>query len=168
MTEGEGKCKRGIAACAINRCMSDLYDTDIYAWAMRQAEALRRRSGNELDWDNLAEEIESVGKSELRELRSRYVVLLAHLLKWMAQPERRGSSWRITIATQRRLISEHLDETPSLKAKRDETFAKAYFEAVSLAALETGMEREVFPATNPFTLGQAMGDGFWPEGEPPL
>ncbi len=73
--------------------MSSTYEHDTYSWALAQAEALRRRSGNELDWDNLAEEIESLGKSQASELRSRYIVLLMHLLKWAFQPERRSRSF---------------------------------------------------------------------------
>ena len=58
------------------------YDTDLYQWTIEQADALRRRAVNELDYDNLAEEIEGVGRSERREIRSRLEILLIHLLKW--------------------------------------------------------------------------------------
>jgi hypothetical protein len=143
--------------------MTDLYDKDTYTWAMQQADALRRRSANEVDWDNVAEEIESVGRSEARELVSRYVVLLCHLLKWRFQPDRRGASWQVTIRTQRGLIARHLDDNPGLKARRDEIFAKAYFEAAAEATLQTDLPVETFPETNPFTLAQAMDENFWPE-----
>lgn len=142
--------------------MSDLYDTDTYTWAMQQADALRRRSANEVDWDNVAEEIESVGKSEARELYSRYVVLVTLLLKWSFQPDLRGASWEITIRTQRELIRRHLDKNPSLKPRRDELLGEAYFEARSEAALQTGLPLATFPETNPFTVANAMDDGFWP------
>ncbi|HEY3623009.1 MAG TPA: DUF29 family protein [Roseiarcus sp.] len=66
------------------------YDTDLYQWTIEQADALRRRAGNELDYDNLAEEIESVGRSERREIRSRLENLLIHLLKWHYQPEKQS------------------------------------------------------------------------------
>lgn len=59
---------------------------------MQQAEALRRRSAHEIDWENVAEEIESVGKSEASELESRLEELLMYLLKWRYQPERQGRS----------------------------------------------------------------------------
>ncbi len=143
--------------------MTDLYDTDTYTWAMQQADALRRRSANEVDWENVAEEIESVGKSEARELSSRLAVLLAHLLKWRFQPEHQGKSWAATITTQRRLIAQHLLDNPGLKPRREELFAKAYTEALGQAANETGLGLEAFPDTNPFTLAQAMDENFWPE-----
>lgn len=143
--------------------MSTLYDTDTFTWAMRQADALRRRSANEIDWDNVAEEIESVGKTEARELRSRYVIVLLHLLKWTFQPEKRSRSWEITIRTQRGLIAEHLGGNPGLKSRRDELFASAYFEARAEAALQTDLPIDTFPETNPFTLAQAMDPDFWPD-----
>ncbi|MEQ1619725.1 MAG: DUF29 domain-containing protein [Terricaulis sp.] len=143
--------------------MTDLYDKDTYTWALQQADALRRRSANEIDWENVAEEMESVGKSEARELSSRLAVLLAHLLKWLFQPDQRSKSWEATITTQRRLIGQHLLDNPGLKPRRDELFAKAYTEALGVAASETGLGLEAFPETNPFTLSDAMDDGFWPE-----
>jgi hypothetical protein len=143
--------------------MSSLYDTDTYTWSMRQADALRRRSANEIDWENVAEEIESVGKTEARELYSRYAVLLAHLLKWREQPERRSASWEITIKLQRQLTDRHLAENPGLKPRRDELLGQAYIEARANAALETGLPLEAFPDTNPFTLAQAMDPEFWPD-----
>ena len=59
-----------------------LYDTDVAAWAEQQAGALRRRAANEIDWDNVAEEIEGVAASQKREVRSRLRVICEHLLKW--------------------------------------------------------------------------------------
>ena len=74
--------------------MSNLYDTDIVAWAEFQADALRRRAANEIDWDNIAEEIESLARSDRREIRNRLAVICEHLLKWEYQPAGRGGSWR--------------------------------------------------------------------------
>lgn len=143
--------------------MGVLYDEDTYTWAMQQADALRRRSANEIDWDNVAEEIESVGKTEVREIESRYSVLLAHLLKWRYQAERRSASWEITIKVQRRAITRYLEANPGLKSRRDELFGLAYFDATAQAALETSLDLGTFPETNPFTLAQAMDEAFWPE-----
>ncbi len=49
--------------------MSKTYEADFYTWAISQADAARRRSANEVDWDNVAEELESLARSEFRELR---------------------------------------------------------------------------------------------------
>ncbi|MDX2233187.1 MAG: DUF29 domain-containing protein [Hyphomonadaceae bacterium] len=143
--------------------MTSTYDTDAYTWALAQADALRRRSSNELDWDNLAEEIESVGKSQAAELRSRYITLLMHLLKWAYQPERRSRSWESTIRRERLEIARHLDGNPGLKSRRDELLGSAYETARIDAVGETDLPSETFPETNPFTLAEVMDDGFWPD-----
>ncbi|MBN8606658.1 MAG: DUF29 domain-containing protein [Caulobacterales bacterium] len=143
--------------------MSNLYETDAYTWAMRQADALRRRSANEIDWDNVAEEIESVGESEARELESRYAVLLAHLLKWRFQPDARSRSWEATIKVQRRVIEREHGKNPGLKPMREGLFADAYVQALGAAVQETGLGLEVFPEANPFTLAEVVDESFWPE-----
>ncbi len=61
--------------------MTKTYEADFYSWALEQADALKRRSANELDWENLAEELATLGRSEANQLHSRFVVLLMHLLK---------------------------------------------------------------------------------------
>lgn len=78
------------------RGMSPPYDEDFYAWTQHQAALLRTEKWQDLDSTNLAEELESLGKRDLRELESRLEVLVMHLLKWCYQPERRerGRSWR--------------------------------------------------------------------------
>jgi hypothetical protein len=140
-----------------------LYETDGYTWAMRQADALRRRAIDEIDWDNVAEEVESVGKTEARELESRLEVLLVHLLKWQFQPDKRTSSWKATIKEQRLRIARHLEQNPGLRAKRDEYLGAVYAVARLEAATQTGMTEAAFPDTNPFTFAQAMDEAFWPE-----
>lgn len=143
--------------------MTDLYERDTYSWAMQQADALRRRSANEVDWDNVAEEIESVGKSEARELESRYIVLLTHLLKWLYQPAGRSRSWEASIRVQRASLARVMETNPGLKPRRDELFGAAYRIARLEASGETELPLEAFPETNPFTLAEAMDEGSWPE-----
>jgi hypothetical protein len=101
--------------------MRTSYETDVVAWASEQARLIRAGQFDALDLEHIAEEIEDVGKSEQRELASRMAVLLAHLLKWQYQPERRGASWENTIRAQRKEISYGLDEAPSLRTKLAET-----------------------------------------------
>ncbi|HWA23166.1 MAG TPA: DUF29 domain-containing protein [Caulobacterales bacterium] len=143
--------------------MSDLYDKDTYSWAFAQADALRRRSANEIDWENVAEEIESVGRSQESELYARLKVLLLHLLKWTYQPDMRGRSWTATIRVQRLEISKHMRRNPGLKSGLEETFANAYEAARLAASIETDMSEDTFPETSSFTFEQAMDDDFWPE-----
>ena len=77
------------------------YDEDFFAWTEEQARLLRAGELAEIDALNLAEEVESVGRSDRREIRSRLIVLLTHLLKWHFQPDARSSGWLGTIREQR-------------------------------------------------------------------
>lgn len=142
--------------------MSKTYDADFYTWAMTQADAARRRSANELDWDNVAEELETLGRGEARELKSLYVVLLLHLLEWMVQPDRRGRSWLNTIANQRDEIADHLARNPGLARQEAEEFAKAYRLARREASTETELELDAFPIDPPFTMEQAKDENWLP------
>jgi hypothetical protein len=142
-----------------------LYEQDFYAWANEQAALLRTGRVSDADLEHIAEEIESMGRSEKRELVNRLKVLLAHLLKWQFQPTLRGTSWRLTIEEQRREVAEHLADNPSLKATLPEAMASAYGSAILVAARETGLGREVFPANCPWTFDRATSDDFWPGEE---
>src|SRR5580692_5108256 len=91
------------------------YETDFYAWASHNAELLREQRFNEIDFENIAEEIEDMGSSHRRSLMSRLEILLAHLLKWQFQPMGKCNSWKYTIDEQRLRITDLLIESPSLK-----------------------------------------------------
>lgn len=143
--------------------MATAYEEDIVAWAREQAALLRAGQLLLVDVEHIAEEIDDVGKRERHQLASRLSVLLAHILKWQMQPARRGSSWEVTIATQRRAIARLLRLTPSLKsALHDPEFAAAVWDdAVIHAIRETGLH--VFPQSNPWTMAQVMDPGFLPD-----
>ena len=141
-----------------------LYETDFYAWANQQAALLRAGRLGEADIANIAEEIESMGRSEKRELVSRLTVLLMHLLKWQFQPSSRGRSWRLTIEGQRLDLESHLSENPSLKSQLDECMPRAYHRARIEAARETDFETSAFPKTCPWAYAHIIDDDFWPEG----
>ncbi len=96
---------------------TSLYDQDFYAWSRQQAELLRAGRLAQADLEHIAEEIESMGKTEKRELVSRLTILLLHLLKWRYQPEGRGNSQRLSIANSRDEIADVLDDNPSLKSQ---------------------------------------------------
>jgi hypothetical protein len=142
--------------------MGHRYEQDIVAWAQEQASLLRSGRVAALDLEHLAEEIEDVGKSEQRELASRLAVLMAHLLKWASQPERRGASWEKTIKAQRKEIAYSLVETPSLKAKLNDAawLDVVWAKAVAQAVTETGLD--VFPEDFPWTVEQTLSQEFFP------
>ena len=136
--------------------MSGLYETDFYAWANEQADLLREGKLSDADIGNIAEEIATLGRSERRELVSRLSVLLMHLLKWRFQPERRGTSWRMSIANMRDRLSDHLADNPSLKSKLPEAMQSGYRYARRDAVVETGLPESTFPIECPWTFDQAM------------
>jgi hypothetical protein len=140
-----------------------LYERDFYSWARAQAAAVRAKDAAALDWDNLAEELEGLSRTEARELHSRYQVLLAHLLKWLVQPERRSRSWRNTIANQREALAEHLADNPGLKSRDGTEFERAYAKARRDASTETDLDLAAFPEEPPFTPEQAKDPDFLPE-----
>jgi len=140
-----------------------LHETDFYAWSLEQAALLRAGRLGEADLDAIAEEIESMGKTEKRELVSRLTVLLLHLLKWRHQPSHRGKSWRLSIANARNEIVDHLEDNPSLKAVLDSAMEQAYRSARLKAAIETDYDEDEFPARCPWSFAEMMDEGFWPE-----
>jgi hypothetical protein len=126
------------------------YAADPHAWAAEQAALLRARRFDALDIDHIAEEIESVGRSERRSLVSALRVLLTHMLKWDAQPERRGRSWANTIRGQRVKARQALRDNPSLKPVLPEAVADAYERARLAASAETDLPLAGFPETCPY------------------
>ena len=139
------------------------YEQDFYSWTQEQAELLRNGQFNNLDIANLIEEIETMGRSEKRELESRLTILLLHLLKWKYQEVRRGRSWQLSIDEQRIQFEETLNENPGLKPQLDEIVKKAYRLAVIKAARETKISKAVFPESCPWALAQFIEDGFYPD-----
>jgi hypothetical protein len=142
---------------------ADLYDRDFYTWALRQAELVRARRLGELDLENIAEELRSLGSEQEHRLESSYRVLLMHLLKWVHQPQRRGRSWRATIVRERINAARTLERNPGLKSRQTELFIEAYRAARKEAAAETGLPIATFPEAPPFILDQGMDEDFWPE-----
>jgi Domain of unknown function DUF29 len=137
------------------------YDDDLYQWTIEQAYALRRRAINELDFDNLAEEIESVGRSERREIRSRLEILLIHLLKWRYQPEKQSASWRASVSEPRRRIEGVLADNPSLRSFPAEALAGAYRLAILDEAIRR-LELIHLPEACPWAIEDVLRDDFWP------
>ena len=139
------------------------HEHDFYAWTKEQAALLRVGAVDRADIKNIAEEIESMGRSERRELISRLSALLLHLLKWRYQPALRGTSWRLTIKEQRYRLDDHLRDNPSLKAQAEAMITDAYRLARIGAQRETGLGEEIFPDRCPFSFDQSLDDMFLPD-----
>jgi hypothetical protein len=153
--------------------MSDLYDEDVLLWTERQAELLRRRAAGELvndaelDWLNIAEEIESVGISERRALASNIRNILEHLIKLEASPASMPrTGWRATIARARLDIAALLKQSPSLEPSLDTVIAGELPGARSVAAIaltEFGEAPRMPIEGLSYSRAQVMGTWFPPE-----
>jgi hypothetical protein len=148
------------AAATAEKEMHQLYQTDTALWAERQAAALRRRCITELDWKNVAEEIEDVARSDRREIHNWLAVICTHLLKWAYQPRRRSPSWRRSIVEGRSQIVNLVEESPSLEPYPASRLVKAYADGHRIAVAETSLAD--LPETCPWTIDQVLDHKFWP------
>jgi hypothetical protein len=138
------------------------YEEDLFAWTQEQAALLRAHAHDGLDWENLAEEIESMGRRDRRELKSRIRVILLHLLKWQAQPDLRGAGWRKTLLTQRLEIGDLLLQSPSLRREVPDLVRDAYRDAVKEAVGETELPAKTFPRTCPYEAADVLDEDYLP------
>ncbi len=132
------------------------YEDDAYGWAMEQAALLRARRYDLIDVENVAEEVESLGKSQYDSLESAYRVILLHLLKWDHQPQRRLVSWEVSIQSHRMNAERILRRNPGLKSRVGEALSEAYAMARVEARGETGLPQATFPVECPYDLEAVM------------
>jgi len=142
------------------------HDEDFYGWAMANASLLKQRKYQEADMDMIIEEMETLGRSNKRELINRMGVLMAHLMKWGYQPTLlplHQKSWKGTIIRQRIDLEDLLSENPSLKSHMQEAMPKAYKYAFAILEEETPLNLKELPVECPYTFEQIMNDEFYPE-----
>lgn len=143
---------------------ADLYERDFYTWTIDQAAALRKGRLAMLDVENLAEEIEDLGKEQFSKLESAFRVLLLHMLKWDNQPERRSRSWANSIGTQRLHVGYVLKDNPGLRSRREEAIARAFSLAVRRASTEMKRDLASLPTRCPYGFDEIMNRAFeWPD-----
>lgn len=144
--------------------MGVAYNKDFYGWANEQAQLLKAGAFGQLDVVNLIEEVESMGRKELSELRNRLRLLISHMLKCQYQPERKGRSWELTIKGQRRDIAMLIKDSPSLKhpVGNPDFLPDVWVSAVFDAARETGISEYDFPQSPIWTLDEILDDNFLP------
>ena len=138
------------------------YETDFHQWIEEQSDLLRAGRLGQLDITHLVEELESMSARERRELINRLAVLLAHLLKWEFQPERRCTSWRLTINEQRRQLALLLEDSPSLQQRLPELLPRSYRNATRAALEETGFLKSPFPKHCAYSIGEILDEDYWP------
>jgi Domain of unknown function DUF29 len=140
-----------------------LYDTDLFLWAQTNVQLLRERRFDDLDVAHIIEEIEDMGKSEKRGVKSHLSVLLSHLLKWEFQPSHRCGSWLGSISNARQSIADLIEESPSLVDLPKEVLLKAYASSRKIASAETGLKLVSFPETCTYTMEQILDEEWLPE-----
>ena len=138
------------------------YDQDLYQWTVEQGRALRDRVTNALDYDNLAEEIESLGRSDKREIESRLENLLVHLMKWRYQPEWRSPSREASIDEARRRIEPIIKDSPSLRSYPEEALGDAYRYAIGSKVIRA-LELRELPEACPWTIEDVLSEEFLPQ-----
>jgi hypothetical protein len=138
----------------------NLYEADYLQWLETNLDNLRNQNYTQVDWENLLEEIEYMGKSERRSLKSNLIIVLLHLLKWQYQPERRSGSWERSIIEHRRRIKEALKDSPSLKPYLANILDESYTESVKQAKAEKRLPLEIFPQQCPYLLTSILDDQF--------
>ena len=139
-----------------------LYDTDFDLWLEATAKQLKDRNFQGVDLENLIEEIEAMGRSQKRELKSRTVVLIMHLLKWKYQSQKLSNSWLSTIGKQRRELMFLLEDSPSLKSLLGQEIEGYYRYAQTEAARETNISSDTFPSQCPFTTEEILDPEYFP------
>lgn len=139
------------------------YEADFFEWTQAIAEMIRQRCLDEVDWEHVAEEIQDMGLRDRREVRSRLIVLIVHLLKWQFQPElRAASTWRSTIIEQRNQIGLVIGDSPSLRRVPNGELPSLYRTAVRSAVAETGLNPNLFPENCPCTAEQVLDGEYFP------
>jgi len=133
------------------------YDRDFFAWTQETARAIEAGRFEEIDRVALADEVESLGKCDRREIVRRLATIITHLLKTKYQPEKQTRSWQNTIKRERRELDLLLADSPSLKAQLPELLAVAYGNARRDAANETGLGIDAFPETCEWTVAELLG-----------
>jgi Domain of unknown function DUF29 len=140
--------------------LTNLYETDFYAWTLEQSELLQQGKWQALDIENLVEEIESLGKQQRQELRNRLGVLIGHLLKWDYQSECRSKNWKATIREQRKEVLRLLKENPSLQPYLQEAIADAYETGLAIVVRETPLDYKDLPSECPYSVEQILDLSF--------
>jgi Domain of unknown function DUF29 len=139
--------------------LSQLYEADETAWLDAMAELIEQGRLDSLDYSHLGEYLGDMARRDRREVKSRMLTLLAHLLKWEHQPEKRTGSWRATIFVQQTELAD-LAENGVLRNHAEEVLRKVYEDAVEVAAAETGLRQSSFPAECPYTVEQLFSTDF--------
>jgi Domain of unknown function DUF29 len=140
----------------------ELYETDYLQWIEATVQKIQSQEYGAVDWENLIEEIEDMGRRERHSLESNFIVLVIHLLKWQFQPQQRSGSWEGSIIEPRRRVNKALKDSPSLNPYLIGLEAECYKEAVKQVKAETSLPLAAFPLNCPYELVDMLKDDFLP------
>jgi len=135
--------------------LPELYTEDETAWLDAMVDLLAAGTYAELDFASLREYLSDMAKRDRREVESRLVVLVMHILKWVHQPEHRTRSWRGSIIEQRQEL-RRLAGRGVLRNHAESVLADVYREAVERGAVETGLPPEAFPAECAYSVDELL------------
>ncbi|PSF38020.1 DUF29 domain-containing protein [Aphanothece hegewaldii CCALA 016] len=144
----------------------NLYEQDFYQWIQNTATLLKEKQFEQVDWENVIEEIESMGRSEKRELLSRLITIIEHLLKlqyWEAEKAYNERGWRVTVVEQRSQLELTLEDSPSLKPILEEVFLDCYQKARKVILKKYQLSSNMFPSEPPFTIENVLNSDYFPE-----
>lgn len=137
-------------------------DDDFALWSAEQGALVRAGKFDRVDLENVAEELESLGRGDKYQIDHRMEVLLGHLLKWQFQPTERTNSWSATIFEQRYRINRLIEDSPSLRSRPAETLSGSFVIGRYDAIKETKLPEAAFPETCPYTIEQILDPDFLP------
>jgi len=144
---------------------NSLYEQDYYLWLLQTSKLLQEGKLNQVDINNLIEEIDSMGRSEKKEIKSRLIILIEHLLKlnyWQAEKEYNARGWRNTVVEQRLQINLSFEDSPSLIKVLDESFLDCYNKARISTLQKYQLSGDLFPIQPPFSLEDILDSNYLP------
>ncbi len=151
-----------------SQLVQTLYEADYYLWVDTTVKKLRCAKFDTVDWENLIEEIESMGRSEKRALASLLTRLFEHLLKltyWESERENNGNKWKGEITAFRLQIKKLLKDSPSLKPYLTEIFDECYLDSRKVISQLTGQKLANFPPQVIVTIQQILDEDWFPHGK---
>jgi hypothetical protein len=138
--------------------MLTLYQKDFNAWVAEQAALLQKRDFSNLDIEHLLEEMETLGSSNKDAIESHMIIVLMHMLKQIAQPERWGKSWDSSISNGQAQIAHIIEKNPSLRRYPEEVLDYCFKKAVRRAQKEVGKDAVKIPTSCRWTISQILGE----------
>jgi Domain of unknown function DUF29 len=146
------------------------YESDPYSWAREQSRALRDKRAEELDWDNLAEEVEDLANRHADALEGHCETLIEHLLKLAYAPKLKRHDnrrlWRSRVRNARHKIAILLKRNPGLVARTDELFAEAWPLGRNQALGKLDLDDDAIPERQMWSFEQALNESLELEGRP--